>query len=161
MIVTNKITKIVLTGGPCAGKTTALARIKDHFSGLGFQVFVLPEVPTMFSQAGINFLTKNKGYFYQAEQSVMSMQIAMEDEFMKIAETQDKPTLIVCDRGTMDIAAYLTPVIWQGLLDYHSTNVLQLRDTRYDLVIHMVTAANGAEKFYTTANNEARTEGVE
>ncbi len=157
----NKITKVVLTGGPCAGKTTALARIKDHFSGLGFQVFVLPEVPTMFAQAGINFLTKNKGYFYQAEQSVMSMQIAMEDEFMRIAETQDKPTIIVCDRGTMDIAAYLTPVIWQGLLDYHNTNIVQLRDARYDLVIHMVTAANGAEKFYTTANNEARTEGLE
>lgn len=29
---------------------------------------------------------------------------------------------------------------------------------RYDIVIHLVTAADGAESFYTTANNAARTE---
>ena len=52
--ITNKITKFVLTGGPCAGKTTAMAQIIEHFSGLGFQVFAIPEVPTMFSSAGIN-----------------------------------------------------------------------------------------------------------
>lgn len=33
-----------------------------------------------------------------------------------------------------------------------------LRDRRYDAVIHMVTAADGAEKYYTLANNEARYE---
>ena len=34
----NTIKKIVLTGGPCAGKTTALVKIIDHFSGLGYKV---------------------------------------------------------------------------------------------------------------------------
>ena len=56
----NKITKIVLTGGPCAGKTTALAKIIEHFTELGFQVFAIPEVPTMFGHAGVNYLTDNK-----------------------------------------------------------------------------------------------------
>lgn len=42
----NNIKKIVLTGGPCAGKTTALVRIIEHFSGLGYKVFTIPEVPT-------------------------------------------------------------------------------------------------------------------
>ena len=46
------IKRIVLTGGPCAGKTTALAKIVEHFSNLGYQVFTLPEVPTMFTAAG-------------------------------------------------------------------------------------------------------------
>jgi len=45
----NNIKRIVLTGGPCAGKTTALVRIIDHFSNLGFKVFCVPEVPTMYS----------------------------------------------------------------------------------------------------------------
>ncbi len=49
----NTIKKIVLTGGPCAGKTTALVKIIDHFSGLGYKVFTIPEVPTMFTQAGM------------------------------------------------------------------------------------------------------------
>ena len=32
------ITKIVLTGGPCAGKTTALSRIQEFFSNIGYHV---------------------------------------------------------------------------------------------------------------------------
>ena len=39
-------------------------------------------------------------------------------------------------------------------------NEVELRD-RYDAVFHLVTAAKGAEQFYTTANNAARTETVE
>lgn len=48
----NTIKKIVLTGGPCAGKTTALVKVIEHFSSLGYKVFTIPEVPTMFTQAG-------------------------------------------------------------------------------------------------------------
>jgi len=36
-----------------------------------------------------------------------------------------------------------------------------LRDIRYDAVIHLVTAANGAPEFYTSENNVARYETVE
>ena len=37
---------------------------------------------------------------------------------------------------------------------------MYLRDKRYDVVVHMVTAAHGAETFYTTENNVARYEDV-
>ena len=60
----NNIKKIVLTGGPCAGKTTALVKVIEHFSSLGFKVFTIPEVPTLFSQSGMDYLTTNKGFFY-------------------------------------------------------------------------------------------------
>jgi len=36
-----------------------------------------------------------------------------------------------------------------------------LRDVRYDAIIHLVTAANGASDFYTSENNVARYETVE
>ncbi len=36
-----------------------------------------------------------------------------------------------------------------------------LRDLRYEGVIHLVTAADGAEDFYETETNEARYEGLE
>ena len=39
-------------------------------------------------------------------------------------------------------------------------NVVMLRDNRYDGIMHMVTAADGAEKFYASLNNEARYESV-
>ena len=35
-----------------------------------------------------------------------------------------------------------------------------LSDNRYDAVLHLVTAADGAEKFYASLNNEARYESV-
>jgi hypothetical protein len=38
---------------------------------------------------------------------------------------------------------------------------VQLRDRRYEAVIHMMTAAEGAEEFYTGENNEARYESLE
>ena len=137
--ITNKITKIVLTGGPCAGKTTAMARIIEHFSGLGFQVFAIPEVPTMFSSAGINYLTHNKALFFEAEKSTLNIQLALEDHFSKMASQCSKPVLIVCDRGTMDISAYVSPEIWEALTEEMGTNTVKLRDARYEAILHMVT----------------------
>ena len=64
----NTIKKIVLTGGPCAGKTTALVKIIDHFSGLWIQgVYHSWRFLTMFTQAGMNYLTKNEKFFFEGE----------------------------------------------------------------------------------------------
>ena len=57
--------RIVLTGGPCAGKTTALVKIIEHFSSLGYKVFIIPEVPTLFSHEGMDYLTENAEFFYE------------------------------------------------------------------------------------------------
>jgi len=46
-------------------------------------------------------------------------------------------------------------------LDEYGWNLMNLRDRRYDAVLHLVTAAIGAEKYYTTENNTARTETVQ
>lgn len=62
--------RIVLTGGPCAGKTTALVKIIEHFSSLGFKVFIIPEVPTLFSQAGMDYLTDNKDFSTKAKRQL-------------------------------------------------------------------------------------------
>lgn len=65
------------------------------------------------------------------------------------------------DRGLMDGSAYVSDENWQALMDDLGVNVVQLRDVRYDAVLHMVTAANGAEEFYASINNEARYESKE
>ena len=157
----NKITKVVLTGGPCAGKTTALAKVVEHFSNLGYQVYTVPEVPTMFAVGGVDYLTKNQSLFYQAEKATLQLQLELEDRFESIARESEKPVLLVCDRGTMDISVYLSPETWQAITAEIDTPIEKLRDSRYDAVLHLVTAADGAAEFYTTSNNEARTEGVD
>ena len=156
-----EIKKIVLTGGPCAGKTTALIKVIEHFNSLGYQVFTIPEVPTMFAQAGMNYLTKNQGLFYQGEKATLEIQLGLEDKFMRMAKECDKPTLIVCDRGAMDISAYMKPEMWEDITQAVGTSTRTLRDERYDAVLHLVSAADGAERFYTTSNNKERTEGLE
>ena len=151
------IKRIVLTGGPCAGKTTALVRIIEHFSNLGFKVFTVPEVPTMYSQGGWSYLTPNHDLYYEGELAILRTQLALENSFMRLAESCTKPTFIVCDRGTMDISAYIDKKMWEELCQKCATDSNELRQ-RYDAVLHLVSAADGAEQYYTTATNSTRYE---
>ncbi len=86
--------------------------------------------------------------------------MSLEDNFIQIAMTADQPTIILCDRGVMDGSAYTDENVWQAILDETGWSTMQLRDRRYEAVIHMVTSAQGAEEFYTNNNNEARYEGI-
>ena len=61
----------------------------------------------------------------------------------------------------MDGMAYTSQQVWQALLDETGWSTIQLRDRRYEAVVHLVTAADGAAKFYTGDNNQARYETVE
>lgn len=153
----NIVKKIVLTGGPCAGKTTALDTVIENFTRTGYKVFTVPEVPTMFTKAGMDYLTQNRRFFIEGEKATLEIQMALEEKFMRIAATQDKPTLVVCDRGTMDISAYMTPEQWSELTQSVGVTTDQLR-SNYDLVLHLQTVANGLEQCYTTANNAQRYE---
>ena len=152
-----EIKKIVLTGGPCAGKTTALVKITEYFSGFGYKVFNVPEVPTIYSTAGWNYLTPNRDLYYQGERAILETQLAFEDQFMRLAEVCTKPVLIVCDRGTMDISAYIKPEEWEEITAMAGTSTNALME-RYDAVLHLVSAADGAEQYYTTATNATRYE---
>lgn len=68
--------------------------------------------------------------------------------------------VILCDRGIMDGSAYVTDEIWQGVLERANINIVSAREGRYDAVFHLVTAADGAEPFYSLANNAARHESI-
>lgn len=152
------IKRIVLTGGPCAGKTTALVRIIEHFTSLGYKVLTIPEVPTMFTQSGMDYLTANKAFFRAGEKATLQIQMALEDQFFEMAKTIEEPVIIVCDRGAMDISAYMEPALWEEITKECGTSTAELRDKRYDAVLHLVSAADGAEQFYTTSNNAQRLE---
>ncbi len=48
----NSLTRICITGGPCAGKTTAMATIQENLRQLGYDVFVVPEAATLLMKGG-------------------------------------------------------------------------------------------------------------
>ena len=120
-------------------------------------MFNVPEVPTIYSTAGWNYLTPNRDLYYQGERAILETQLALENQFMQLAKVCEKPVLVVCDRGAMDISAYIKPEEWDEITRMAGTNSEALRQS-YDAVLHLVSAADGAEQFYTTATNATRYE---
>lgn len=46
---------VVLTGGPCGGKSSSLKSVRDTLRGKGYNVMTMPEVPTILMSNGANF----------------------------------------------------------------------------------------------------------
>lgn len=154
-----ELSKIVITGGPCAGKTTAMSWIQSNFTKLGYTVLFVPETATELITGGVSPWTCGSNVDYQKCQ--MMLQLEKEKIFAQGAATMPvQKILIVCDRGALDNKAYMTELDFACVLESLGCNEVELRDN-YDAVFHLVTAAKGAENYYTTANNSARTETIE
>ena len=151
-----KLTKIVITGGPCAGKTAAMRGIKAHFEALGYIVLFVPETATELIGGGVAPWTCGTVLEYQIYQ--MRLQAEKERIFEQAVQNMhgDK-FLIVCDRGMADNRAYMTEEDFCAALAHFGWDEITVRDS-YDAVFHLTTAAKGAEEFYTTENNAARIE---
>lgn len=155
--VNKNINKIVITGGPCAGKSTALSWIQNAFAQKGYTVFFVGESATELINSGINFEACKNAIDFQT--ALMSLQREKEKIYYELAQKLDNKVLIVCDRGMLDSKAYVSSLEFQCLLNTLETNEIELRDN-YDAVFHLVSAAKGAEEFYTLENNSARKESV-
>ena len=153
-----KITKIVLTGGPCAGKTTAMNWIQNNFVKQGYKVIFIPETATELITSGFAPWDTRTNVDFQ--EILINLQLEKERLFEEAAKKlpNDK-ILLVCDRGIMDNKAYMSKKEFNTLLKNNNLNEIKLRDS-YDAVFHLVTAAKGAKEYYNL-DNEARTETIE
>lgn len=154
-----QITKIVVTGGPCGGKTTALTTIRQTFPQYGYKVITVPEPATLFKSNGVLPWECSSGEEYQRCQ--MEVQLTFERCFERAARGMaDEKILIVCDRGMLDNKHYMTEDEFQRVIADLGHAEVELRDS-YDAVFHLVSAAKGAEAFYSNDNNAARHESLE
>jgi CYTH domain-containing protein/predicted ATPase len=154
-----KISKIVLTGGPCAGKTTALSWINNYFTKRGYKVLTVPETATELISNGISPKTCKSNFDYQIEH--IKLQKYKEQIFLESAQKMNtEKVLIVCDRGIIDNKAYMKDVDFKRILNELHTNEIKESD-EYDAVFHLVSAAKGKESIYTLSNNIARSESIE
>lgn len=155
-----KIYDIVLTGGPCAGKTTAIATIVQELTQKGYTVFVVPETATELIKSGYapwQDCTNN----YEFQRFVLKKQLNKELLYAEIAEEISAEKIVILyDRGILDGKSYIKDEDFSKLLDSFNLNEVMVR-ADYDAVFHLVTAAKGASEFYTLSNNEARTESPE
>ena len=122
--------RVVLTGGPGAGKTAVLELIRQSFCA---HVKVLPEA------AGVVF-----GGGFPREDDAACKRAAQRAIFYvqrELEATGDShnPTIVLCDRGTLDGLAY-----WPGSVDEFCLSVrtaVTEELARYDAVIHLRTPA--------------------
>jgi len=156
------ITRIVLTGGPCAGKTTILARVKDHFTELGYHVYIVPEAATFVINTGFIPASFPGDHIYELQDAILEITLALYRQTERLVQQLGQyPALIVYDRGSLDAKAYCTAAAWARVLQTRGVSEAELRDAPYHGIIHLVTAADGAPEHYSTSNNSARLETLE
>uniref|UniRef100_A0A6U4GPQ9 NadR/Ttd14 AAA domain-containing protein n=1 Tax=Phaeomonas parva TaxID=124430 RepID=A0A6U4GPQ9_9STRA len=156
-----QIFKFVLTGGPCAGKTTSLMRLSTFLRDRGFLVYVVPEAATLLFTNGVSFKDlEDEPFRFGFQWSLMETQMNLEDSFERIARGGKQKAVLICDRGAMDGKAYMDKAAWDQLLGARELSEGEIREDRYHAVFHMVTAADGASTYYNL-DNPARSESVE
>ena len=134
-----------------------------RLADMGYAVFVVPELATLTITGGASPGTYSRDQFVAWETAILRQQLQIEDMFGEIAQNcaPDRHAVLLCDRGTMDVLAYLGKEAFDEVCEENGWTVPGLRDRRYNAVVHLVTAADGAEKFYTLENNKARRESAE
>ncbi len=151
--------KIVLTGGPCAGKTTALKNIKEYLQSKNILVITVPESATELILNGINPWSVP---VYNFQDLVLEKQYSKEtiaESYAKIFAKDEETCVIIYDRGIIDNKAYLeNNDDFTKLLKNANLNEIDILDS-YDIVLDLLSTATCKKEVYNLLN-EARMEDV-
>ncbi|MBK9072501.1 MAG: ATP-binding protein [Myxococcales bacterium] len=120
--------RIVLTGGPGAGKTAVLELVRQYFCK---HVDVLPEAASILFGGGFRRGTTIAGRA-ASQRAIFHVQRELETT----ADVEGDAAIILCDRGTIDGFAY-----WPGPEDFWSSlgTTREREFQRYSAVIHLRT----------------------
>lgn len=153
---------IAITGGPCGGKTTGLVKLEQMLKDRGYKVLVSPESATKLIVGG--FCPWETGHEIFQRQLILDT-LMQEERFMEAAKKYrdlGHKVVILCDRGVMDGQAYTSGAEeFEGMIADLGISINSICNNRYHAIIHLRTAADGAEEFYTLENNSARKETPE
>jgi predicted ATPase len=142
--------RIVLTGGPGGGKTTAADLFRRE---IGEKVVVVPETATMLFTGGFPRVGEPKART-ATQRAIFHAQVALED----IQGALYPGRVLLCDRGTIDGAAFWPDDAPEGFFENVGTS-LEEQLARYDAVIFFESAAVG--DISIEGGNPARTESNE
>lgn len=157
-----KVWRLVLTGGPCGGKTTGQSRLATFFENIGWKVYRVPETANVLLSGGVNFAELSIQAADKFQANLLKTMMQIENSFFDLASSSlSQNCLVICDRGTMDASAFVSRDQWDTILSVNDLDEVDIRDNRYNQVIHMVSAASGAEDFYSIENHASRKEGIE
>jgi len=144
--MTQRQFRIVVTGGPGAGKTTALDLFQREFQS---SVKIVPEAATVLFQSGI-VREQTRDRMKELQHSIFKLQVNLEDIFHSLYPER----LLICDRGTLDGLAYW-PNGERDFLDTCGTSI-EIELARYDAVIFFQSGAAAGDDL--KSNNPYRSE---
>ena len=130
--------KICISGGSCGGKSTVLDLVKKNFPTN--RTFEVPETASEVMRMGLN---RNVISNTELERIMFELQIHKEDCVNAVARRFDD-SVVNYDRGLLELLAYIDrPSFDSWFKDYGLIfdDILK----RYDLIIHMVSAAVGTD----------------
>ena len=155
-----KITTIVITGGPCAGKTLAMPWLREHYTARGYTVIFTSETCTEMMTGGLYPWSSCGNQWFQ--RSLLEIQQTKERMFRVAASHMpDERILLFCDRAAFDNRVYMTEEEFSWILRDMGTSVEQVL-AGYDAVFHMTTVARGTWSEYEQGeNNKTRYEDSE
>ena len=140
--------KIVLTGGPSGGKTTALSILKETF---GNKIALVQEAATLIYSGGFPRKDNSPLHIEHAQNIIFYTVHQLEH----LAEATSDADLIICDRGSIDGAVYWPKGPEDFFKAMHTT--LEAELARYDAVLPL---SPPPEKDFYQATN-VRTENLQ
>lgn len=145
---------IILTGGPGGGKTTLIRELTRDPAWKGW-FLALPEAIFVAGRVGISIQEQ------LFQRLMVETQRGLEDALARTLEADD-PRLVLCHRGTLDPLAYWLDRGWPEDAFFAYTGTTRVDHyRRYVAVIHLVTAADGAEAHYQRWPEARRPESIE
>ncbi|MBZ0120164.1 MAG: ATP-binding protein [Sandaracinaceae bacterium] len=121
--------RVVVTGGPGAGKTAVLEVVRAHFCE---HVIVLPEAASIVFGGGF----PRRGS-ESARRGAQRAIYHVQDQLERIELDEHRAAIVLCDRGVVDGAAY-----WPGPPAQYWEAVGETAESalaRYDAVVHLRT----------------------
>ena len=155
-----RIVNIVLTGGPCGGKTKSIKALKVFLTDFGYKVIVIPEIATETIMDG--FVPSDECITqFDFQKIIFESQLFKENLYREMClKLNDSIVVIISDRGLMDNKIYLSEEEFDKLKSEHQMSDDDIFE-RYDAVFHLVSTATAEDRFYNKSSNVCRLEDSE
>ena len=152
--------KIVFTGGPSAGKSKVIENLKDYYTYLGYNVFVIQETSTEIINSGFKWWDNSiETNVYQ--KLIFKYQLDKENNIITAIEESNMDNVIIfLDRGLMDGKAYMEAEDFKIMAREYGFSEEEIY-CRYDVILYLESVSIAFPELFSNENNKARKSNVE
>lgn len=149
----NSIKKILITGGPCAGKTSSINEIKKYYEKKNYNVLIVPETPTALITGGITPKEIGNMNFIKL---VINVQMKLQQYYQEKAnQINENKVIIIFDGCPIDCLKFISREEFDNLIKEYDLSFEKIIN-EYDGIIHLESVANRFPEMYSTETNKAR-----